>query len=92
MNESNTTNTLMKYLGILSFTMPIIIALIIIGSLLQLLPDSMQELPQLLPFYICPIGLATGGISYIFSQNRLAGWGIVFNCLFSFSPILLMVL
>ena len=91
MVSSNTTIKMIRILGILSFIIPIIIALIIISFLLHILPNSMQELPMLLPFYMCPIGIALGGISFIFAKSRLAGWGIVLNCLFSFAPLLLMM-
>lgn len=81
----NTVNTL----SIISFTIPLIIFMLILNWFFQITPyQKLEGMPLMLTPLICPIGILFGFWSIKTTPNKLAKWSIIFNGILIALPFL----
>lgn len=77
-----------KTLGLISVLIPTVLAVFIINFLFDIISLNIQGLPIILPFILCPLGVALGFLGYKMNQDKISLVGIIFNIILFVFPIL----
>ena len=81
----NIVNTL----SIISFTIPLLIFILILNWLFKITPyQRIEGMPLMLTPLICPIGILFGVLSIKITPNKLAKLSIIFNGILMALPFL----
>ncbi len=78
-----------KVLSIISFTIPLIMFILILNWFFGITPyQRLEGLPLMLTPLVCPIGILFGALSIKITSNKLGKWSILFNCILITLPFL----
>ena len=76
-------------LGIISFTIPLIISMLILNWFFKITPyQKLEGMPLMLTPLFCPIGILFGFISIKIAPNKIGKWSIIFNVILITLPFL----
>lgn len=76
-------------LNIVSFTIPLIMFILILNWFFEITPyQRLEGMPLMLTPLVCPIGILFGSLSIKITPNKLGKWSIIFNCMLIALPFL----